>query len=234
MWPPRFQVTTSRPWSRARAPRCPRRSVLLAPSGQLSAVAGDDRVGDPLAVLLVEDRARVAPPDLVGAGADRLPPELREVVGEDDVARRAPSAAGVAGTVRDLRGRRAHGGGGHVVDPGRRRRAARARRARGDRAGHQPRTRPADPPEPGACRRPAVPVAATLCRKSFHPRAERERCAGALGRGRDRVAALPAAAPAPPRSWDRRRRGSRPARSSASRRPSTYATSAASSSADRS
>ena len=61
----------------------------------------------------------------------------------------------------------------------------------GDRAGHQPRTRPADSPEPGACGRPAVPVAATLCRKSFHPRAERERCAGALGRGDDRVAALP-------------------------------------------
>ena len=60
----------------------------------------------------------------------------------------------------------------------------------GERAGHQPRARPADPPEPGARGRPAVPVAAPRRRERLDARPQRERGAGALGGGGDRVAAL--------------------------------------------
>ena len=90
VWPRRRQVTTSRP--DARSARIDG-ALDGGPVGRVGLVergAGDDGVGDPLAVLLVEDGAGGAALDLVRAGADGLPAELADVVGEADVGRRAP------------------------------------------------------------------------------------------------------------------------------------------------
>ena len=191
VWPLRSQVTTVRS-SEVVSDRSsmPSRVALSASPGFDERVAVDHGVGDPLAVLLVEDRAGVAPVDLVGARPDRLPAELARVVGEGDVADLLVQQLRGRRDGGDLRGRRPLGGGRDVLDA----RAAADEHDGGEgdgqRAGHQPRTRPPDPPEPSACGRPAVPVAAPRRRHALDARAQGERRAGALAGGEDRVAPL--------------------------------------------
>ena len=160
VWPWRRQVTTSRPSAFSARSAVPSRVARVASPGCGERVALDDRVGDPLAALLVEDRARVAAADLVGARPDRLPAELAEEVGEDDLADALAQHLGARRDGADGGGRRPDRGGRDVLDP----RAPAHQHHRGqhdrERPRHQARARPADPPEPGARLRPAVPVAA--------------------------------------------------------------------------
>ena len=169
------------------------RPVGLA--GLLERVAGDHGVGDPLAVLLVEDGAGGAAVDLVRARARRPSSRTcRRSWGSVTSATRSLSTFDVGRHGGDLGGRRPHGGGGDVLDPRARRRPARRRRAR-----RRPRRPPAPHPASGAPRagargRPSLPVAAPPRRHALDPRPQGERRAGRLGGGDDRVARPAAAA----------------------------------------
>ena len=235
VWPPRFQVTTVAPSSSSARTTVPSTSVLLALVGP--ARARRRRRSCRRSACRPSRRRRCAcrALDLVRAGADRLPPELREVVGEDDVLDVLLQQRDVAGTAPTLAVGARTAAAATSSTPGAPPTEHDARRSP-----RRPRRPPAPHPAIGSPRAGCVrtaggprggdPVAASPSTR------ERSASGAPVLSAAVAIASRPSccSASAAAKLGSAAARVSTAERSSGSRRPSTYATSAASSSADRS